>query len=320
METNYELKHKCLLVPLKAVLLVLAMTLIGFTANAQVGKSVRVANDQQLKEAMENPSVGTVLLEPGYYPYLNINAGQSTRVKKEIGDNGSRADCQYYIFDDNVCIATAEILTDPEFDNTPNPPLFPDPIPPGAYYEGTAIAGTNDPSLCNCCPPVPNLGTWQWIKADSYYVAPDTLYFGKPLNMQDMPFYVTGPGVYSLKYSWPNPYNSFVQTEYVFRGPHEVDLTAAEVCGTSTDVDFTLIGLDVFDFTVVWELENLNTNTVYPYSGPSESGEFLLDVTSYGGCGYYKLTVKINTHYSDPAEEEDCWYEKSIYINFYCEP
>jgi len=317
METNYELKHKCLLVPLKVVLLVLAM-LVGFTTYAQQGSKAKVANDQQLIEAIENPSVLSVELEGGYYPSLNMYVEPGTRLKKAPG-SGSRADCQYYIFDDLVCIPTAIPEVDPEFDNFPNPAIVPDPIPAGWYYEGTAIAGTSDPGLCNCCPD-DNTGTWTWLKAASTYKVGDTLYFGKALNRQDMTFWVTGPGVYSLRYAWGAPFNSEVQTEYVFRGPNTVELSAPDVCGTSTTVDFVFEGLPVFDFEITWDLYNTNTAMWY-YDIPAgidATGQFVLDVTNYGGCGYYQLRVNVNTLYDE--DDPDCIYSDSIFIDLACDP
>src|SRR5512145_979941 len=135
METNYVLKHKCLLVPLKAVLLVFVMLLVGFTTFAQMGKSVRVTNDEQLIEAMANPSVATIELAAGYYAYLDYTAEDGNKVIKQGNGDGSRAGvCTYFIIDGKFCFY----------------PGFDDPNLPVGYSPGQASAGTD---IAFCIPP-----------------------------------------------------------------------------------------------------------------------------------------------------------------------
>jgi hypothetical protein len=296
---------------------------IGFgvpNLNAQT-KAIKVANNQQLIEAMGNPSIGTVVLDPGYYEYLDFYATSETKLTKSVGDGNNRdIECQYYIYDANVCLSGSDVFIDPVAD----PPIIPA-IPPGSYYIGNAIAGTNDPLTCGCCPAA-NGGTWQWIKTASSYVhGVDTLVFAETIDQEDMIFYVTGPGIYALRYSWGAPWNSYVQTEYVFRGPTEVLLSAPDVCGLSTEVDFTLTGLTGLGYDVVWKLENTLTDVIYTLTGPDVPDTtgvytFTLDLEDYDAeCGYYKLTALVYTTY-DPESETDCADTTSIYIDFACEP
>jgi hypothetical protein len=286
METNYELKHKCLLVPLKAVLLVIVMVLVGFTTYAQQGKAVKVTNDEQLIEAMENHSIGTIELEAGYYTYLNTYAESGTKVVKQIDNSGNRnLQCTYFIIGQNVC------FTDPN---------------PAGFVLSIARAGFSDDNIppCNCCPPdASNLGVW--TVTDKPYGSTVNFLLGPPFNLQVMPFEVDMPGAYLLRYTWPSPYNSLVETQYYFYGPYTVNLSAPDVCGTSTMVDFELLS----DFpdpgtTVVWTLDG------EPYAGPTTTGQFLLEVPT---CGYYELSVTVTPTRCPPIT-------RTIWIDFSCDP
>ena len=315
METNYELKLKNLLVPLKAILLVLAMVLVGFTTYAQQGKAIKVANDQQLLEALKNPSVSVIELSAGYYPTVNYTAKEGTRMEKAPGSGSRNLDCQYYIYDGNVCVPTAFVFVDPVAD----PGV--DPIPPGNYYLLEARSGTLDPGgICGCCPPL-NTGTWSFRPEASDYAPGDTIYASNPFNKEESYWYVTGPGVYSLRYEWGAPYNSYVQTEYVFRGPNNLELSAPDVCGTSTTVDFVLDGLySSFTFDVDWYAKNLNSNNVYPISGPDATGQFTLDVSTLEGCGYYEIIAEVFTHSDKILTEDECATTISTFVDFSCGP
>ncbi|MBP6870701.1 MAG: T9SS type A sorting domain-containing protein [Bacteroidales bacterium] len=296
METNYELKHKCLLVPLKAVLLVLAMTLIGFTANAQVGKSVRVATDQQLIEALENPAVGSVELEPGYYAYLNIQATPGTKVRRGDAGNGNRDTdgCTYFIVSYVACF---------DVEN------------PGDFETQIASAGTL-PDQCpnyppvDCCPPAnPSWGTWMVVDQPTG----STVNFLLPLNEYSQIFEVNAPGVYTLAYEWDDPtftYEyAYVETEYFFFGPEEVELEADDVCGLTTWVDVLVDMPDDFTYDLEWFLNDL------PYAGPEVAEGFWLTVDP---CGLYELTLVVHTLYE--GTDRDCPDSTSIIINFACEP
>jgi len=313
METLYGLKRKTTNRWLK--LLLLLFVAVGFgvpNLNAQT-KAIKVANNQQLIEAMSNHSIRTIVFEEGYYPYLNYYAKSGTTLKKAEGGNRV-LDCQYFIYDANICVSQADLLINPQ---------TPIPIPPGAYYYGDAVAGWSDPNSCGCCPS-DDMGSWEWVKSASTYLAGvDTLIFAEALNNQDMDFYVTGPGVYSLKYSWGPPWNSYVQTEYVYRGPSNVELSAPDVCGLVTEVEFELEGLSSFGFDVEWELENTLTNEVIEIEGPDTIGEysFTLDLDDYDAeCGYYKLSAIVYTSYDPEGDEDECPDTTSIFIDFACQP
>jgi hypothetical protein len=310
METLYGLKRKTTNRWLKFLLLLFVAVGFGIpNLNAQT-KAIKVANNQQLIEAMGNSSVGSIAFESGYYEYLNINAKTGTRLFLAEKEGGNRAnDCKYFIIDANYCIPTTVITVDPI--GTPNHP-----IPPGNYYLGTAEAGHNDISFCGCCPPVPNMGKWEFIPAESSMAPGDTLYFASDSSQYLMDFYVTGPGVYALKYSWGSPYNSYVKTNYIFRGPENVEISAPDVCGTSTTVDFTLDGLDEFTYTVDWQLKDSVTGIIETITGPQATGEFTLDVPE---CGYYRLYAIVHSH-SDNLDEDDCPAVTSILIDFSCDP
>jgi hypothetical protein len=282
METNYELKHKCLLVPLKVALLVIAMVLVGFTTYAQQGKTVKVANDGQLIEAMGNHSIGIIELEAGYYAYLNIYAESGTRVVKQVKDGGNRDSngCTYFIVTKSVCF---------------------DPIPGGSgFVSSTAEAGTDSgqcPPGPDCCPPFDS-GTWLVI--DTPLGASINLI--SPVDQYFMQFEVDMPGIYTLAYEWDPavdptlPEYAYVETEYYFYGPVIVDLSAPDVCefdGLSTEVTFTLESLYGDPNTdVTWTLNG------QPYAGPEESDVFTLTVPE---CGYYLLAVLVEPSKCPPV-------------------
>jgi hypothetical protein len=283
METNYELKHKCLLVPLKAVLLVLAMILVGFPTFAQSGKSVRVANNEQLIEAMQNPAIGTVELQAGYYPYLNYQAVEGTKVFKSKPDNGNReALCTYYIIGNKVCF-----ITDDQ-----------------GYSSLEIAAGYVDANVppCNCCPSGPNQGHWsvhgQPTGSNYYFASNDD-------TQQITDFFADMPGEYILRYTWPAT-SSHVETPYYFYGPVTVDLQADDVCGLTTPVTFTLSSAFPDPVTVVsWTLDG----NPYP-AGPSASSTFDLTVAQ---CGLHTLAVTVDPEQCDPVYEY-------IVIDFSCMP
>ena len=280
METNYELKHKCLLVPLKVVLLVLAMVLVGFPTFAQSGKSMKVANNQQLTEAMYNSSVSSVILAAGYYDFINYQAEDGTVLTKGKTDGGNRdLQCLYFTIGSNVCF---------------------DPENPGDFVQNIAQAGTSD-AVCPGCCPGPDEGTWS-VQGTPVGATVNML---DPLNFQTMTFEVDMPGAYLMRYTWGPPYNSLVETQYYFYGPVVVDLSAPDVCGTSTLVDFTLSSVYPDPITVVgWTLNGA------PYAGPDATEQFLLEVPV---CGLYELCVTVEPSRCPPVTE-------CIIIDFSCDP
>jgi hypothetical protein len=324
METNYELKHKCLLVPLKAFLLVIVMVLVGFTTYAQQGKSVKVTNNQQLTEAMLDPSIRTVELAAGYYEYLDYTVALEATVKKGIeGDGARELLCQYLIVGDQQCFVVPSInIGDPD---------LPDP----SYGARLFALATYDPGPCGGCPcPGPNEGIW--TVTDSV-VGSNIRWNGWPVksNLENTIFWVDKPGKYIFRYTWA-AFDSHVETEYYAFAPQELTLDAPDVCGTSTMVEFTLTPAGPqalppppappvypFNYTVTWTLEGPldQTTQLGPppvvISGPQVSDDFLLSVDP---CGLYKLSAIVYTRLGLTTPIFGCPDTISKYIQFYCEP
>ena len=308
METNYELKHKCLLVPLKAVLLVIAMVLVGFTTYAQQGKTVKVANDQQLIEAFENHSIETIELAPGYYAFLNIEATFGTKVVKYQNGDGNRSSsgCTYTIRGENHCYRPTDIS-------------YPDNFPPlPGYSEGAAQANVIN-TTCNdfpvlCCP-VDGSGVWSFTLKPTG--ASDPL-FDYP-NSYTSAFFVDKPGRYKLKYTWDPLVNPLltefaeVETEYNFYGPEVFEFSAPDVCGYTTTLDFTYVeGYDpLATHTIEWFLDFFPYGDPVPITGPTVTNHnYSLTVTE---CGIAVITARYNAF-------PECFTEVTDTVDFSCEP
>jgi hypothetical protein len=300
METLYGLKRKKTNRWLK--LLLLLFVAVGFgipNLNAQT-KTIKVANDQQLLQVMENPAVQSYVVEGGYYNALKRYVNSGTTFFKMVNENGNReTDCQYYIEPQNYCFDTI----------------------PGGWDFGTAIAGTDDPNLCSCCPP-DNLGTWQVFSKPS---GSTIVFLEDPGNHhQEMDFKVNRPGIYVLLYTWPYPYNTTgVYGSYPFYGTYDVVLTAPDVCeadpaglSTTVHVEYTTAFPNV-GATLTWTLDGA------PYAGPQiadftppvpPSTTYITDFTLVVGyCGLHTLSVT-----SNPVI---CPHDTAtIYIDFSCEP
>ncbi|MBE0663273.1 MAG: T9SS type A sorting domain-containing protein [Bacteroidales bacterium] len=78
------------------------LSLLSVNTFAQWGKTVEVANDEELSVAMTDDLVETMLLAPGNYALLPIEAGQDSKVIK--AQAGDRATCLYFIQTQSVCI------------------------------------------------------------------------------------------------------------------------------------------------------------------------------------------------------------------------
>jgi hypothetical protein len=278
METNYKVKHRRILLPLKLMLLLVAMALFGAGTYAQQSKVVKVTNNQQLLQAVENPSVNNLIFEGNYYESLSRYVGSGTTAKR--GENGNRSsDCFYAIQPNSTCFI---------------------PLPDSTFVWNTAVATTFDPFTCLCCPPN-DAGTWS-IQGQP---GGSTVQFMDALNEDTIPFRVNMPGSYLLRYSWGSPWNTHVQTEYFFYGPPDIELSAPDVCGLSTYVDFSITSA-FFDSNrvVTWTLNG------DPFAGPESDSLWLLEVDE---CGEYVLQV-IATPSECPPDTA------TITINFFCEP
>ena len=275
----------------KLLLLMFSVTLIfmfSLSAIAQQGKNVKVANNNQLIEAIDNPTVKTIELAGGYYDYLDSYIEPGSILFKTQGSNGSRANCNYIITPSDTCFAPVGLAT-----------VMVDTAKADA--QGTQ----GNPPLC----PTANSGTWSVIDKPSG----SNVNFHVATNQYVMPFDVDMPGVYTLKYSWGAPHNTYVQTEYKFYALPVVSLSApAEVCGTSVQIDFgytiDTAGGAKADTTVTWSITP-SAGVILPDTIPP-SGTLTVP-----NCGSYDLTLSV-TH----SSSNGCSTDAMITIDFYDTP
>jgi hypothetical protein len=78
------------------------LSMLSVNTFAQWGKTVEVANDEELSVAMADDLIETMLLEPGTYSLLPIEAGQDSKVIK--AQAGDRQTCLYFIQTQSVCL------------------------------------------------------------------------------------------------------------------------------------------------------------------------------------------------------------------------
>lgn len=240
------------------------------TVSGQISHSVKVTNDEQLKAAVENAAVNSLVIEAGYYASLDPYLGAGMTAKKAENGNGDRSvNCIYAIQESTACF---------------------DPVAPETFVPDTATALTFDLFNCGCCPPN-DAGVWSVISG------PGTVNIAEPTEDTTV-FYVNQPGTYSLRYTWPDPWNSFVETEYYFYRPYTASLGAEDGCGLSTLVHFEYSTEDGNqNGTLAWTLNG------EPYAGPAfnpagDTLDFLLTVPS---CGAYILEATFTTTHCDPV-------------------
>ena len=107
MKTNYLYKNASDLVRSYQILLILLFS--WATVSGQTGHSVKVTNDQQLKAAVENPAVNSLVIEAGYYASLDRYLGPGITAKKAENGNGGRAtNCIYAIQESTACFDPVE--------------------------------------------------------------------------------------------------------------------------------------------------------------------------------------------------------------------
>lgn len=268
----------------KLLPLVFSVTLIfmlGMNVNAQEGRTMKVANNQELVEAIETPSVQFIeITKQGYYEFLDMVATSGIVVTKgDYGNNGSRENCNYIITPNDTCFT-------PEWTNN---------------FARVSTSGSQ-------CPPV-NSGTWT---VEGQPVG-STINFLDPATQYTMEFEVDMEGAYTLRYTWGSPYNTYAQTEYRFADAPEIVLNGdTEVCMP----DSAMLNFDLsWDFApqnygIWWEL---NGN---PYDGPDTTDVFYLDVET---CGSYTLKVYVENQNSQ-GDSICAPYSDSINIDFYDEP
>ncbi|MFA4836796.1 MAG: T9SS type A sorting domain-containing protein [Dehalococcoidia bacterium] len=291
METLYGLKRKKTNRWLKFLLLLFVAVGFGIpNLNAQTN-AIKVANDQQLREAIENPSVQSMELEAGYYESLQRYLDSGIKAVKGANGNGNRsADCIYAIKESAVCFA---------------------PAPLDSLVCDSARAMTFDPApSCGCCPPN-DAGIWSFVSGP----VGGNVYFSGPLTEDSIEFCVNKAGAYLLRYTWGAPWNSHVQTEYFFFGPFIADLSAPDVCeadpaGLTTTVHFEYTSsYGDPGTTIVWTLNGA------PYAGPFENplGDTIDFPLTVPYCGLWILSVTLTPQECPPVT-------LTIPIDFSCEP
>jgi hypothetical protein len=252
METNYKVKHRRILMPLKLMLLLVAVALFGYTTYAQQGEAARVSNLQQLVEALDNPLVSYVVIDDSYQDFDRENV---TRHLKAIGGNGSRNfTCAYIILDNDTCF----------FDPAQDPNGF-------VFNVAGAYSFPVPPTLPGQCPG-DNDGYWLWNTTNPDIPPPPgaSLVFTQALQEDTIIFKVDHAGVYTLRYNWGTPWNSYVQTEYKFYSPYVIqELSADDVCGLETYVDLEISSYygDPND-TIIYTLWNECTGQMLTVPGP----------------------------------------------------
>ncbi len=218
----------------KFIPLVLGLTLIFMFSRVAIAQEVipvKVSNNQELIEAYLDPSVKAIEFTGGYYEYLNLDATHGTILVKQMGENGSRATCDYIITPDQVC-------WDPLITNG-----------------STAIAGTNGAATC----PPDNSGDWTVEEVDPVG-AVLTWTNPAPYNNYSEPFTVDTPGKYSLRYTW-NP-TTYVQADWYFFTQPEVTVTVDNGCvddspQTTVYIDYEWGSYPYFGHIIIWKLNSV---------------------------------------------------------------
>jgi hypothetical protein len=216
----------------KLLLLMFSATLIfmfSVSAIAQQGKTVKVANNQELIEAKNNPNIQTVVLDDGFYQLYNTYFTQGTIVK--FANNASRGGtCDYWIQPEDYCWPTTNA--------------------------GIARAGTSSPNPLDPCTTTES-GIWSYTSTYGILTWTD----GDPSSYIEN-FTVDAPGLYTLTYTWDAtsgaPPGTNVSTSYKFYTlPVITQLDAPDACGTTTDVTYS-IDYGAYPYacdTVVWSID-----------------------------------------------------------------
>jgi hypothetical protein len=264
METNYKVKHRRILMPLKLMLLLVAIACFGFTSYAQQGEGARVSNFQQLEQALENPLVGYVIIDESFQGPVDRN--HISGYLRAQANGGNRAfECAYAIIDNDTCF----------FDPADDPP----------WVYNTAAAYAIDLGSGDC--PEDDDGAWLWNLVTIEILPPPgaSLEFtssGPPYTSDTTEFRVDHAGVYTLRYTWGAPWNSYAQTEYKFYSPFVIEeLFAPDVCGLETWVDLEISAYyGDPDANIYYYLWNPCTGQQVSVSGPELDTLWYFDHTS----------------------------------------
>ncbi len=248
----------------KLLLLVFTATLVlFFTQNmfAQQGKTVKVANNNELVKAMNDPAVKFIeITQAGFYDEIMMNAQNGSVITKNA--DGSRS-CTFSITRTNKCWeSTSQVDT--------------------AVANVSSTGGSSCPAY-----PAPGSG-YGWSSPDAG-VHFDLTLMGDITN--DTAFYTTdAPGNYILKYTWNATDNAQAQV-YLFSSP-TIDWLFADdtVCGLTTDIHFMYnMGTQVTDTIVTWYVNGADSSAVYP-KDPNPDSIFTFTAPS---CGAYQVILNV---------------------------
>ena len=252
----------------RSLLLVFSMTLmLFFSANviAQTGNKAKVANNNELIKALDDPSVTTIeITQGGFYDALLNTLVEGTLVIKDIeaGRDVNSTYCVYSFIPSNVC--------------------FPDSNYAACY---TSYNGTGDTTTY--CPPDDN-GTW------SLNSGPGTVNFANA-TLDSTGFYVSAAGTYTLEHLWSNGFSAtFDYTSYSV--PEITQLYANDtVCALQTDITYeiNLGAAPSGGEVVVW---TVNGDTAAGAGFPTTTGSpvtFTFDTTD---CGAYQIILYVENN------------------------
>lgn len=161
----------------KLLLLMFTMTLIcclSVNTFAQWGKTVTVANDTELLQAMDDATIETMILNPGYYAFFGGDVTPGSKVLRAEPDG--RNVCFYFIQTQSVCLGL--------------------PIPLVSFTNGDAS-----------CPVPPSIIGWNLISAP---VGSTVNITSPPAEITTA--IVDLPGRYIFRYTWDN--GNFVEGDY----------------------------------------------------------------------------------------------------------
>jgi len=277
------------------VLLVALGLFFNLDSFAQQGKQVKVANNNELIKALENPNpISIEITQDGYYDAIQMSVSAGTAISFSRDVNGGRSDCTLSVEKTDVCF---------------------DPASSGDWIENTSTASTSGTS----CPTTPSSGdfgwsysttgsgTLRWAYESGYTGA------GSMTNKYDETAYfeVNEPGEYTITYKWD--LLSVVSTPVLFFEQPIVTLNPV-----SNDHSCVTSGISIAysvsnsyappvgdnDPTIVWTVEDGNTppNSV-TMTAPTAS-PFTFNPSSYPAldqCGYYTITLSATNDYG-PCE------------------
>jgi hypothetical protein len=259
METNYKVKHRRILMPLKLMLLVVAVVCFGYISYAQQGEAARVSSIQQVEQALENPNTGYLVIESDFVETFNRYIQSNPGALKSIANGGNRAaDCEYAITESNVCFIP----------DTNDGSLAAS--PPWDYKKNQATARVVQDNCGGCCP-TNDQGSWQWIQpgVNPHPLGANLVFFDNVIS-DTMDFAVDMPGIYTLRYSWGSPWFSYVQTEYRFYDPYEFTMDVEDVCGLTTSVHMEIYSVYANpNDDLYYYLRNTCTGETAPVNGPA---------------------------------------------------